>query len=53
LGSPEREIAENAISGRKTGAETARLYNVSTPTASRIVAAQRARLTYDFEQIVQ
>ena len=32
---------EIAISGRKTGAEMARLYNVSAPTVSRIVAAHR------------
>lgn len=36
-----REIAENVISGRKTGAEMARLYNISSPTVSRIVAAHR------------
>jgi DNA invertase Pin-like site-specific DNA recombinase len=36
-----REIAESVISGRKTGAEMARLYNVSAPTVSRIVAAYR------------
>jgi DNA invertase Pin-like site-specific DNA recombinase len=39
-----REIAESVISGRKTGAEMARLYNVSAPTVSRIVAAHRTRL---------
>jgi len=32
------EIAESVISGRKSGAEMARLYNVSPPTVSRIVA---------------
>lgn len=37
----QREIAESAISGRKSGAEMARLYNVSQPTVSRIVAAHR------------
>jgi DNA invertase Pin-like site-specific DNA recombinase len=36
-----REIAESVISGRKTGAEMARLYNISAPTVSRIVAAHR------------
>ena len=36
-----REIAESVISGRKTGAEMARLYDVSQPTVSRIVAAYR------------
>ncbi len=32
------EIAESVITGRKTGAEMARRYNVSQPTVSRIVA---------------
>ena len=36
-----REIAESVVSGRKSGAEMARLYNVSAPTISRIVAAHR------------
>ena len=36
-----REIAESVISGRKSGAEMARLYHVSEPTVSRIVAAHR------------
>lgn len=35
------EIAESVISGRKSGAEMARLYGVSEPTVSRIVAAHR------------
>jgi DNA invertase Pin-like site-specific DNA recombinase len=39
-----REIAESVISGRKTGAEMARLYNVSAPTVSRIVSAHRTGL---------
>ena len=39
-----REIAESVISGRKTGAEMARLYSVSAPTVSRIVAAHRTGL---------
>ena len=39
-----REIAESVISGRKTGAEMARLYNVSAPTVSRIVAQHRASI---------
>ena len=39
-----REIAESVISGRKTGAEMARLYNISAPTVSRIVAAHRTGL---------
>jgi DNA invertase Pin-like site-specific DNA recombinase len=38
------EIAENVLSGRKTGAEMARLYNVSEATISRIVAPRRLGL---------
>jgi DNA invertase Pin-like site-specific DNA recombinase len=41
-----REIAESVISGRKSGAEMARLYNVSAPTVSRIVSAHRTELTH-------
>jgi DNA invertase Pin-like site-specific DNA recombinase len=44
-----REIAESVISGRKTGAEMARLYNVSAPTVSRIVAAHRTGLVEQLE----
>jgi hypothetical protein len=36
-----REIAESVITGRKSGAEMARLYNISQPTVSRIVAHHR------------
>ncbi len=36
-----REIAQSVITGRKSGAEMARLYNVSQPTVSRIIAAHR------------
>lgn len=36
-----REIAESVISGRKTGAEMARLFGISQPTVSRIVARHR------------
>ncbi len=32
------DIADNVLSGRKTGAEMARLYNVSQPTVSRIIS---------------
>ena len=32
------EIAESVITGRKSGADMARLYNISQPTVSRIVA---------------
>ena len=41
-----REIAESVITGRKSGAEMARLYNVSQPTVSRIVAQHRATVWY-------
>jgi DNA invertase Pin-like site-specific DNA recombinase len=34
-----REIAESVVSGRKSAADMARLYGVSQPTVSRIVAA--------------
>jgi len=37
-----RRIFEEAASGR-TGAEMVRLYSVSAPTVSRIVAAHRMR----------
>jgi len=36
-----REIAESVITGRKSAADMARLYNISQPTVSRIVAAHR------------
>ena len=36
-----REIAESVLTGRKSGADMARLYNVSQPTVSRIVAEHR------------
>src|SRR6201995_4987394 len=34
-----REIAEAVISGRKTAAQMARIFGVSPPTVSRIIAA--------------
>ena len=40
------EIAESVISGRKTGAEMARLYSISAPTVSRIVSAHRTGLPH-------
>src|SRR3546814_19382506 len=40
-----REIAEAVTSGRKSGAEMARLYGVSEPTVSRIVAAHRQQFS--------
>lgn len=39
-----REIAESVLSGRKSGAEMARLYDISEPTVSRIVAEHRHNL---------
>jgi DNA invertase Pin-like site-specific DNA recombinase len=42
LGANQRlEVADSVISGRKSGAEMARLYNISEATVSRIVAAHR------------
>ena len=38
-----REIAESVVSGRKSGADMARLYGVSQPTVSRIVTEHLAR----------
>jgi DNA invertase Pin-like site-specific DNA recombinase len=40
----QADIAENVLQGRKTAAQMARLYNVSPPTVSRIVATQRINL---------
>jgi DNA invertase Pin-like site-specific DNA recombinase len=39
-----REIAESIISGRKSGAAMARLYDISQPTVSRIVAQHRTEM---------
>jgi DNA invertase Pin-like site-specific DNA recombinase len=36
-----KDVIENILSGRKTGAQMARLYNVSEATVSRIVAQHR------------
>ena len=38
------EIAESVVFGRKSGADMARLYNISQPTVSRIVAQYRTDL---------
>jgi DNA invertase Pin-like site-specific DNA recombinase len=38
-----REIAQSVISGRKSAAEMARLYDISQPTVSRIVSEYRVR----------
>ena len=35
------DVAENVLSGRRTAAEMARLYKVSGPTISRLLAAHR------------
>ena len=37
-----REIAEGVISGRKTAAQMARMFGVSPPMVSRLVAAHGA-----------
>ena len=37
----QKDVADNVLSGRKTGADMARLYNVSEATISRIVAQYR------------
>lgn len=39
-----REIAESVLSGRRTGADMARLYDISQPTVSRIVAQYRSEM---------
>src|SRR3546814_4136010 len=39
--SQRSDVVENILSGRKTAAQMARLYSVSEPTISRIVAAAR------------
>jgi DNA invertase Pin-like site-specific DNA recombinase len=36
-----KDIADNVLSGRKSGADMARLYNISEATVSRIVAKHR------------
>ncbi len=46
-----REIAESVVSGRKSGAEMARLYGVSEPTVSRIVAAFRQNAPTALEEV--
>lgn len=38
------DIVENVLSGRRTAAQVARLYAVSQPTVSRILAAYRMPL---------
>jgi len=38
-----REIAQSVVSGRKSAAEMARLYDISQPTVSRIVSEYRVK----------
>tara|TARA_E500000331_G_C17272891_1_gene720215 strand:+ start:2746 stop:3324 length:579 start_codon:yes stop_codon:yes gene_type:complete len=38
----KKDIADNVLSGRKTGAQMARLYNVSQATVSRVVSNWKA-----------
>ena len=40
---PKADIADNVLSGRKTGADMARLYQVSQATISRTVAEARIK----------
>ena len=40
------DIIENILDGRKTGAQMARLYNVSEATISRVMAAHRQVLAH-------
>lgn len=42
------DIIENILDGRKTGAQMARLYNVSEATISRVTAAHRQVLARDY-----
>jgi DNA invertase Pin-like site-specific DNA recombinase len=41
-----KEIAKSVISGRRSGAEMVRLYSISSPTVSRIVAHHRNVLAW-------
>ncbi len=40
-----KDVIENVLSGRKTGAQTVRLYNVSQATISRVIAGHRQLLS--------
>ena len=40
------DIADNVLSGRRSGAEMARLYKVSAPTISRVIAEARVKLEF-------
>src|ERR1700761_1990010 len=48
-----KEIADSVVSGRKSGADMARLYGISQPTVSRIVAAHLAKQSVQFERVIQ
>jgi DNA invertase Pin-like site-specific DNA recombinase len=37
------DIADNVLSGRRSGAQMARLYKVSAPTISRVIAEARVK----------
>lgn len=39
-----KDIADNVLSGRKSGADMARLYNISEATVSRIVGENRVKI---------
>ena len=41
------DIADNVLSGRRSGAAMARLYNVSAPTISRVIAEARAKPEFE------
>lgn len=47
----QKDIIENILSARKTGAQMARLYNVSEATVSRVVAQHRQGLTVQCLQL--
>jgi DNA invertase Pin-like site-specific DNA recombinase len=40
------DIVDNVLSGRHSGAQMARLYKVSAPTISRVIAEARVKLAY-------
>jgi hypothetical protein len=45
---PGKDAAESVLSGRRSGAEMARLYEISEPTVPRIVATQhQTRSTHE------
>jgi DNA invertase Pin-like site-specific DNA recombinase len=40
------DIADNVLSGRRSGAQMARLYKVSAPTISRVIAEARVKAEF-------